>query len=1185
IFLEERTVPPFDLSVNPDPQENHVFKGWCLDPEYTQIYEAVPICEDTFIYARFVRLYVLKVFDGSELMGREMLEEGTKPILDTPFKPGFDFCGWFLDFELMLPYDFAPIYCDITLYVKFEPLPPNKFFVVFMSICGEKLGGYLLEDGEIIYAMDVVPPAGTRFGGWFSSPDCEDEFIFGIGIFEDTAVYLLFIKVYTVSFWAGGEEIAVFTVDEGEIILPVASLSPPDYHEFIGWFEIGESCGAFDFAVLIYRDIALKAVFKRITVTVRFVISEGTKQIATVKAGQTVTAPQNPEDGVCVFMGWYSDRELTALFDFDAPIFEDTEVFASWRQKSIFTVKFFGHDEVLLLCVKVLEFDPVIPPTPPAVKYYTFSYWTESDALSRVTANVSCFSVYVYDSTDPDGFGYVPYRGGYLINSVITMENRLILPVEYDGLPVLGVADTASGILALKSVSFIFIPSSYVYIGKNAFCRASDMELEVEFGKNPQVHYIGDFAFRGVRTDFVPLDVESIGVGAFMYAILARAHMYNIKSIGEFAFAYAYIGELVWYCGLDLPDSVFYYAEITLASFDEFEAMGERAFYAAEITGVLILPSSLKTIGRLAFSLCLLEEIVLPDSVDTIGASVFAKMPNLKKINIPASLLQIAESAFSDCPALTSVTFAKASLLAGIGASAFKNTAIAGIALPGTVTRIEGFAFSSSALTGIKLPMFLATLDFCAFEDCGSLQNITIPSDSLNLNFVNSDYLNYATFGGFVVESGNRYFSARGDIHLYDLGGERLVVFIDCQSYACPASLKLIESRAFMGKTALKVVKISEKVVSIGDYAFAGSQAAPMNLIAVDFSDAASLAYIGEGAFMYNTALIQADLAGCSSLISLPKDCFFGASGLNLIKLPAQIKMIGENAFAFDSATGSGIAALDLTQYTSLEEIKTDAFANRTGLIEVKFPSSLKVLSGFNGCTNLANAVFADGTIEIGAYAFFGCILSDAFTVPDSVKSIGEFAFAHSGITVFAPTAAFSGLGAGAFSCSRLTSVDLSWTSLVAIGAHAFLGAGGLKTVVFPAGLERIGELAFAQTDLMEVGLPPSVEIVGGGAFMGCKGLTDVYFGNSAGGSELSIFDITPFEGCSKLKNIYIFALKPPMLIAPALGIANTGGPEYGKLADLKIFVPSGCLEAYKNADYFGQSCWQFHLDRLYEMP
>ena len=67
--------------------------------------------------------------------------------------------------------------------------------------------------------------------------------------------------------------------------------------------------------------------------------------------------------------------------------------------------------------------------------------------------------------------------------------------------------------------------------------------------------------------------------------------------------------------------------------------------------------------------------------------------------------------------------------------------------------------------------------------------------------------------------------------------------------------------------------------------------------------------------------------------------------------------------------------------------------------------------------------------------------------------------------------------------------------SVTSIGAYAFEGCSGLKSVTIPSSVTSIGDSAFSGcTGLTSVTIPSSVTSIGAYAFEGCSGLTNVYY-------------------------------------------------------------------------------------------
>lgn len=113
--------------------------------------------------------------------------------------------------------------------------------------------------------------------------------------------------------------------------------------------------------------------------------------------------------------------------------------------------------------------------------------------------------------------------------------------------------------------------------------------------------------------------------------------------------------------------------------------------------------------GVQAFAYCSqLTEIIIPDSVKSIGPIAFYGCTSLKSVKIGNSVTSIGDTAFRNCTSLANLTIGNS--VASIGKSAFADcTSLTCVIIPNSVTSIGGFAFyGCSSLTDIH---FEGTID------------------------------------------------------------------------------------------------------------------------------------------------------------------------------------------------------------------------------------------------------------------------------------------------------------------------------------------------------------------------------------------------------------------------------------------------------------------------------------------
>lgn len=138
-----------------------------------------------------------------------------------------------------------------------------------------------------------------------------------------------------------------------------------------------------------------------------------------------------------------------------------------------------------------------------------------------------------------------------------------------------------------------------------------------------------------------------------------------------------------------------------------FSSVGDNFLFGNTSVDEVMLPPSIKNIGRSAFESCTgLTTILLRSGLQTIGESAFYNS-GLLQINIPPSVNTIQDSAFGNCTSLMDVDFLSNSNISNIGN--------------------QTFAWCEN-IQEIVLPDHLIMLGDDAFYHCGDLNTITIPA-------------------------------------------------------------------------------------------------------------------------------------------------------------------------------------------------------------------------------------------------------------------------------------------------------------------------------------------------------------------------------------------------------------------------------------------------------------------------
>ena len=144
-----------------------------------------------------------------------------------------------------------------------------------------------------------------------------------------------------------------------------------------------------------------------------------------------------------------------------------------------------------------------------------------------------------------------------------------------------------------------------------------------------------------------------------------------------------------------------------------------------------------------------------------------------------------------------------------------------------------------------------------------------------------------------------------------------------------------------------------------------------------------------------------------------------------------------------------------------------------------------------------------EGLSSVGARAFYNCVNLREIALPDSVESIGDFAFGYCALSEIRLPAGLAALGINPFvSRGTLKSIVLPAENRAFTLADGVLFSRDGKTLLcyptglsaeqydVPAGVETIARTAFAHAEnLRSLTLPESLSAIGNQAFHGCKNL------------------------------------------------------------------------------------------------
>ena len=150
------------------------------------------------------------------------------------------------------------------------------------------------------------------------------------------------------------------------------------------------------------------------------------------------------------------------------------------------------------------------------------------------------------------------------------------------------------------------------------------------------------------------------------------------------------------------------------------------------LTGSLVIPNNITTIGMSAFSYCtgFSGTLTISNSITSIEVSSFEDCRGFTgPLIIPNSVTKIGANAFFNCSGFTETLTLPANLVS-IGSNAFEGCHFTGtLTLPSTVTAIGYYAFKGCNFTGdLIIPRSLDKVRQGVFQNCTGINTVVIPS-------------------------------------------------------------------------------------------------------------------------------------------------------------------------------------------------------------------------------------------------------------------------------------------------------------------------------------------------------------------------------------------------------------------------------------------------------------------------
>lgn len=528
---------------------------------------------------------------------------------------------------------------------------------------------------------------------------------------------------------------------------------------------------------------------------------------------------------------------------------------------------------------------------------------------------------------------------------------------------------------------------------------------------------------------------------------------------------------------------------------DTVKAIGREAFVGNDAITEVKMGKNVKVIEQGAFQDCAyLSKVTLSDSVTTIGNGAFTNNASLKSFHITKNVSKIGNGVFAGCKLLSALSIDKNNGSFLIDENALydkkKETLLCYLQgsnkteflMPNSVRYIEAYAFwGNDKLQQVALSNNLEEISSYAFSNCKRLSSLTVPYSVKNID-------------------------AKAFENCISLGMVEI-----------PVSVNYIHATAFDGCPQL-IIKADDPSVAYTYYQNWKSTNGRDSSIGSAVGD--SLINAEGKVFVIGSdgQLVEVKSEDSETSVTAGTDIPAIHDPSNVDYIPASDPLLEEEEGILGKTMIVGQNATVLID--PLRPV-VNQLSNRAVSIEEEKAAEERVVENEKGSALPKYAIINE---KITDYAYYKDGEMTAYAIPANIESIGDFAFARSGLESINIPNGVKTIGYAAFyHCDNLNEISIpasvTWIEPSAFAYSAWLNnwannpqasdflvvgdgiliayKGQESYVVIPEEVETIAPGCFiGREEITGIKIPDTVTIIGEEAFQDCINLTAIHGGS-----------------------------------------------------------------------------------------